>query len=69
LKRAGFSAEEIRGLKMVYRLLFRSGLKQEEALRRIETECDSEHARQVVEFVRRSERGICRESRARHNGE
>src|SRR5579883_1652090 len=69
LKRAGFAADEIRGLKTVYRLLFRSGLKQEEALRRIEAECDSEHARQVVEFVRRSERGICRESRGRHNGD
>jgi UDP-N-acetylglucosamine acyltransferase len=65
LKRAGFSADEIRLLKMVYRILFRSGLKQEEALRRIEADCNSEHARHVAEFVRRSERGICRESRAR----
>src|SRR5579884_2621761 len=66
LKRAGFTAQEIRLLKMVYRILFRSGLKQEEALRRIEANCDSEHARHVVEFVRRSERGICRETRARN---
>lgn len=63
LKRAGFSPEEIRILKLAYRILFRSGLKQEDALKRIESDCPSEHARHLVAFVRRSERGICRESR------
>ena len=63
LKRAGFSREEISGLKAAYRLLYRSGLPLEAALRRIEAEIDSPHARYLVQFVRRSERGICRESR------
>jgi UDP-N-acetylglucosamine acyltransferase len=36
LMRAGFSAEEITSIKSAYRLLYRSGLKQEEALRRME---------------------------------
>ncbi len=60
LQRAGFSAEEIAMLKRAYRLLYRSGLRQQEALQRIEAECDSEHARHLVRFVRSSERGICR---------
>jgi len=63
LKRAGFSLDEIRILKAAYRILFRSGLKQEEALQRIERDCGTESARHVVEFVRQSKRGICRESR------
>ncbi|MBV9295059.1 MAG: acyl-ACP--UDP-N-acetylglucosamine O-acyltransferase [Acidobacteriaceae bacterium] len=62
LKRAGFSREEIGVLKNAYTLLYRSGLKQEEALARIEAELVSEHTRHLVDFIRRSKRGICRES-------
>jgi len=61
LKRAGFSLDEIRKLKEAYRLLYRSNLKLEDALARIEGEIDSPHARHLVEFIRSSERGICRE--------
>ncbi len=61
LRRSGFSADEIGNLKKAYRILYRSGLKLKEALRRIESEIDSEHARHMVAFVRASERGICRE--------
>jgi UDP-N-acetylglucosamine acyltransferase len=60
LRRAGFSAADIASLKQVYRLLYRSGLRLEEALQRIETEFPTEHARHVVRFVRASRRGICR---------
>jgi UDP-N-acetylglucosamine acyltransferase len=63
LKRAGVGAEEIRRLKMAYRLLYRSGLKQEDALRAIEEQSVSEHTQHLVEFVRASKRGICGESR------
>jgi UDP-N-acetylglucosamine acyltransferase len=63
LKRAGLGAEEIRRLKTAYRLLYRSGLKQEQALREIEEQAASEHTRHLVEFVRASKRGICSESR------
>ncbi len=61
LKRAGFRLSDIAELKKAYRILFRSGLKLEDALRRIEVECPTEHTRRLVEFIRRSERGICRE--------
>ncbi len=60
LKRAGFSLADLRLLKRAYRLLYNEGLKLEEALTRIETEILSEHTRHLVEFVRRSKRGIAR---------
>ena len=61
LKRAGFTADDISALKAAYRLLYRSGLKLEEALQRIEAEIPTEHARHLASFIRASKRGICRE--------
>jgi len=62
LKRAGFKSSDITPLKTAYQILFRSGLKLDEALRRIEDECPTAHTLRLVDFIRRSERGICRES-------
>jgi UDP-N-acetylglucosamine acyltransferase len=61
LRRAGFSAEEVGKLKTAYKLLYRSNLKLEDALTRILAEAESEHTRHLVEFIRSSKRGICRE--------
>ena len=61
LKRAGFDAPEIQSLKTAYRILYRSGLKLEAALQKIEAEVRTESARHLVRFIRSSERGICRE--------
>ena len=61
LRRAGFKAEDVRALKRAYQLLYRSNLKLEEALEAIEREAPTEHTRHLVSFIRRSERGICRE--------
>ncbi len=61
LRRSGFSHEDISALKTAYRLLYRSGLKLEEALTRIESEVATEHSRHLVAFIRSSKRGICRE--------
>jgi UDP-N-acetylglucosamine acyltransferase len=60
LKRAGFSAEEIGSLKKAYRILYRSALKLEDALARIEGEIESDSALHLVRFIRKSQRGICR---------
>jgi UDP-N-acetylglucosamine acyltransferase len=57
----GLHADEIRALKQAYKLLYKSGLKLEDALSRIENEIPTPEARHLVEFVRRSQRGICRE--------
>ncbi len=64
LRRAGFSTADVSNLKKAYRLLYRSGLKLNEALEQIEASAPGEHARHLVEFIRRSRRGICREERA-----
>ena len=61
LKRAGFRSSDLAELKKAYQILYRSGLKLEEALQRIESECPTEHTKHLVAFIRRSERGICRE--------
>jgi UDP-N-acetylglucosamine acyltransferase len=61
LKRAGFQAPQIAALKAAYRLLYRSGLKLEDALRRIEAEASTPETAHLVAFIRRSKRGICRE--------
>ncbi len=64
LKRAGFSLGDINRLKTAYRLLYRSNLKLENALRRITEEVPSEHTLHLVDFIRRSKRGIARERTA-----
>ncbi len=61
LKRAGFKTSEVSALKKAYYLLYRSGLKLQDALARIETEIPTPETRHLVAFIRRSERGICRE--------
>jgi UDP-N-acetylglucosamine acyltransferase len=61
LRRAGFTRADTQPLKTAYQLLYRSNLKQEDALLRIEAEVPTEHTLHLVEFVRRSKRGISRE--------
>jgi UDP-N-acetylglucosamine acyltransferase len=60
LRRAGFNDEEISALKEAYKILYRSGLKLDAALERIEWEVETEHTLHLVEFIRGSKRGICR---------
>jgi UDP-N-acetylglucosamine acyltransferase len=60
LERAGYTPQQIAELKRVFRLLYRSGVKQDEALERILAEVPTAEARHLVAFVRSSERGICR---------
>jgi len=60
LKRAGFTKEDILALRQAYRLLFRSDLRLQDALARIEQEVPTEHARHLVAFIRGSKRGIPR---------
>jgi UDP-N-acetylglucosamine acyltransferase len=61
LRRANVTAASIAALKKAYRLLFRSGLKLEDALRRIETEAPAPETLDLIRFIRGSRRGICRE--------
>jgi UDP-N-acetylglucosamine acyltransferase len=61
LKRAGFTVAQVAMVKKAYRVLYRSGLKLEEALAKIESELADENTLHLVRFVRGSKRGICRE--------
>jgi UDP-N-acetylglucosamine acyltransferase len=61
LKRAGYRLADIAALKKAYQILYRSGLKLEEALARIESQAPTPETLHLVAFVRRSQRGICRE--------
>lgn len=61
LKRAGWNAAEIQSMKNAYRTLYRSKLKLDAALERIEAEVSGSYVRHLVEFIRGSQRGICRE--------
>jgi UDP-N-acetylglucosamine acyltransferase len=61
LQRRGFSEETIRGIKRAYKLIFRSGLRLEEALEKITAEIEMSPDLQIfVQFIRNSERGIAR---------
>jgi UDP-N-acetylglucosamine acyltransferase len=61
LRRAGFTVADVRALKQAYKLLYKSGLRLEDALLRIEQEPPTEHTQHLVAFIRSSKRGICRE--------
>jgi UDP-N-acetylglucosamine acyltransferase len=61
LKRAGYKASDVAVLKKAYQVLFRSGLKLQDALAKIEIEIPTPETLHLVAFIRRSERGICRE--------
>ncbi len=61
LKRAGYKASDVSALKKAYQLLYRSGLKLEQALARIEQEIPTPETLHLVQFIRKSERGIARE--------
>jgi UDP-N-acetylglucosamine acyltransferase len=61
LKRRGLSKETIRGIKQAYRLLFRAGLRMEEAIQQVESDLDSTPELQhFIDFIRNSQRGIAR---------
>ena len=61
LKRAGYKHADVSALKKAYQLLYRSGLRLDEALERIEAETPTPETGHLVEFIRHCKRGICRE--------
>jgi UDP-N-acetylglucosamine acyltransferase len=61
LKRRGFSETAIRNIKQAYKLMFRSGLRVDEALEKIERELEHlPELKTFVAFIRSSQRGIAR---------
>jgi UDP-N-acetylglucosamine acyltransferase len=69
LKRRGMSKETISKLNSAYKILFRSKLRLEERLRKIEDEVDCDEARHLVAFIRKPSRyGFCLEVKLRAKG-
>jgi UDP-N-acetylglucosamine acyltransferase len=61
LKRRGFSEPQIRAIRNAYRVLYRSDLKLEDAVRRLtEMAATEEVLRPLVEFIGRSTRSLVR---------
>jgi len=61
LERCSFSSERIQEVKRAFRILFRSKLKLAEAIRSlVEGFPGNEDVRRIVEFAKKSERGILR---------
>jgi len=61
LKRRGFSAKDIAALRKAYRIIFRQGLKIDEAIDQIKTlETDSDCMNMIADFVENSTRGLAR---------
>lgn len=61
LKRRNFSEKTIKAISESYRIIFRSNLLLEDALKKAEAEVDDlPEVRKFLKFIRESERGICR---------
>ena len=62
LKRANFSEETLKALKKAYRIIFRSGLTLEKAIKRVGEEEISHipEIQHLLHFIQRSKRGISR---------
>jgi UDP-N-acetylglucosamine acyltransferase len=62
LKRRGFSSGALTNIKNIYKLIFRSNLKLEEAVARIEEQfdCSALEVATYLEFLKKSERGLTR---------
>lgn len=61
LKRRGFSRDTLSKLKKAYRLIFRIGLTQNEAIERVAAEVEQvPEVVSLIEFIKSSERGITR---------
>jgi len=61
LKRRDFDTDQIRNIKDAYRVIYRKGLKLDEATRELESRVDSQPELEVLlESLRTSERGIAR---------
>ena len=61
LQRRGFSDEQIKTLREVYKIIFKKKLKLEEALQILERDYkNNDDIVKLVEFIRKSKRGIAR---------
>ncbi len=65
LKRAGLSTQSILEIRRAYRLLFRSGFNTTQGIAELEKQKITPEINTLIEFVRTSKRGICKEKMTR----
>jgi UDP-N-acetylglucosamine acyltransferase len=58
LRRGGFSPEQRNAIKQAYRLIYRSGLRIEEAVTRLANDDPGENVRTIIYFIKGSKRGL-----------
>ncbi len=58
LRRAGFKQEQRSAIKAAYKLLYKSGLKKEEALQRLRDDDPSAEVQAIIDFVEAGTRGL-----------
>jgi UDP-N-acetylglucosamine acyltransferase len=58
LKRNGFDQAQRSRIKQAYRVLYKSGLKRQEALEQLRSDHDSPEVQEIVEFVEGCKRGL-----------
>jgi UDP-N-acetylglucosamine acyltransferase len=61
LKRRNFSEEKIKTLNDAYKIIFKSGLNTSQALKKLEEINNCEEIKEIIEFIKSSQRGIARE--------
>ena len=66
LRRAGFTAEGRRELKLLYHALFRSGQNLRAALAAARKEFTTTPAKIMLDFIAASKRGVCSDAGSRH---
>jgi UDP-N-acetylglucosamine acyltransferase len=59
LRRAGFTAAQIRALQNAFSRLFRRATNLEQALAELEGQPCTTEVRELIDFIRRSTRGVC----------
>jgi UDP-N-acetylglucosamine acyltransferase len=65
LRRAGFSAEQIRAVQRAFVALFRTRRNLQQALAEVEAQPQTAEVQHLVTFIRASTRGVCAGPRAR----
>jgi len=64
LKRRGFDNEQVQALKQAYQMLFRSKLKRKDAIKAVTDKWGGNtEIMALVQFIERSERGVCSQNR------
>lgn len=59
MRRAGLKPEERLEIKRIFSVIYRSGLNITQALEKLKQEKESPFAREIIQFIESSKRGIC----------